>query len=48
MPIGLVLITAGLMARALPLIPAEAVGARCKPPGQNPGLAAADAASVTR
>ena len=28
--------------------PAEAVGARCKPPGQIPGLAAADAAAVTR
>jgi hypothetical protein len=28
--------------------PAEAVGARCTPPGQIPGLPAADAAAVTR
>src|SRR6266704_455095 len=28
--------------------PAEAVGARCGPPGQTAGLAAADAAAVTR
>ena len=36
-----------LMARALPRS-REAAGARCTPPGQIPGLAAANAAEVTR
>jgi hypothetical protein len=41
--------TGGAHAMALGMPhPAEAVGARCKPPGQIPGLAAADAAAVTR
>jgi hypothetical protein len=47
MPIGLVTIVAVLMAR-IAAQPAEAAGARCKPPGQDPGLAAADAAAVPR
>jgi hypothetical protein len=47
MPVGMITIMAVLMALGMPH-PAEAVGARCKPPGQIPGLAAADAAAVTR
>jgi hypothetical protein len=47
MPTGMVTIMAVLMALGMPH-PAEAAGAQCKPPGQIPGLAAADAAAVTR
>ncbi|MDX6339664.1 MAG: hypothetical protein QOG05_7004 [Streptosporangiaceae bacterium] len=45
---GLVIIRAVLMALGVAANPAEAVGARCEPPGQIPGLAAAAAAAVTR
>ena len=45
---GLVIIVAVLMALEVAANPAEAVGARCGLPGQIPGLAAADAAAVTR
>jgi len=48
MPVGLVTIMAVLMALAVQAYPAEPAGARCKPPGQIPGLAAADTAAVTR
>ena len=48
MPTGLVIIMAVVMALASAAYPAEAAGARCKPPGQIPGLAAADAGAVTR
>ena len=48
MPTGLVIIMAVLMALEVAANPAEAVGARCGLPGQIPGLAAADAAAVTR
>jgi hypothetical protein len=47
MPVGLVLIH-GRAHGAHCAQPAEAAGARCKPPGQIPGLAAANAAAVTR
>jgi hypothetical protein len=48
MPPGLVNIVAVLMSARNAAFPAEAVGARGEPPGQTAGLAAADAAAVTR
>ena len=48
MPAGLVLIHGRAHGARIAAQPAEAVGARCKPPGQIPGLAAANAAAVTR
>ena len=48
MPAGLVLIHGPAHGARIAALPAEAVGARCKPPGQIPGLAAANAAAVTR
>jgi hypothetical protein len=48
MPAGLVLIHGRAHGARIAAQPAEAVGARCTPPGQIPGLAAADAAAVTR
>ena len=42
MPLGLIIIMAVVMALGRPRSPAEAAGAHCKPPGQIPGLAAAD------
>jgi hypothetical protein len=48
MPIGLIIIMAVAHGARSAAQPAEAAGARCKPPGQIPGLAAADAAAVTR
>jgi len=45
---GLVIAIAVVMALASAAHSAEAAGARCKPPGQIPGLAAADAEPVTR
>jgi hypothetical protein len=47
-PFGLATASAVVMALASAAYPAEAAGARCKPPGQVPGLAAADAEPVTR
>jgi hypothetical protein len=47
MPAGLVLIHGRAHGARIAAQPAEAVGARCKPPGQIPGLAAANAAAVT-
>ena len=47
MPAGLVLIHGRAHGARIAVQPAEAVGARCKPPGQIPGLAAANAAAVT-
>jgi hypothetical protein len=47
MPAGLVLIHGCAHGARIAAQPAEAVGARCKPPGQIPGLAAANAAAVT-
>ena len=48
MPAGLVLIHGRAHGARIAAQPAEAVGARCKPPGQILGLAAANAAAVTR
>ena len=48
MPAGLVLIHGRAHGARIAAQPAEAAGARCKPPGQIPGLVAADAAAVTR
>ena len=48
MPAGLVLSHGRAHGARIAAQPAEAVGARCTPPGQIPGLAAADAAVVTR
>jgi hypothetical protein len=48
MPAGLVLIHGRAHGARIAAQPAEAAGARCKPPGQIPGLAAANAAAVTR
>jgi hypothetical protein len=48
MPAGLVLIHGRAHGARIAAQPAEAVGARCEPPGQIPGLAAANAAAVTR
>ncbi len=48
MPIDLAFIMAGARGARIAAQPAEAAGARCKPPGQNPGLAAADAAAAPR
>ena len=48
MPAGLVLIHGRAHGARIAAQPAEAVGARCKPPGQIPGLAAANAAAVSR
>ncbi|HMA09310.1 MAG TPA: hypothetical protein VKP68_15650, partial [Ramlibacter sp.] len=48
MPAGLVLIHGRAHGARIAAQPAEAVGARGTPPGQIPGLAAADAAAVTR
>ena len=47
MPIGLIIIMAVAHGARHAAQQAEAAGARCKPPGQIPGLAAADAAAVT-
>ena len=47
MPAGLIIIRAVAHGARNAAQPAEAAGARCKPPGQIPGLAAADAAAVT-
>jgi hypothetical protein len=44
MPTGLVITIAVENGARNAAHPAEAAGARCKPPGQIPGLAAADAA----
>ena len=48
MPAGLVVAHGRAHGARIAAQPAEAVGARCKPPGQIPGLAAANAAAVTR
>ena len=48
MPAGLVLIHGRAHGARIAAQPAEAAGARCTPPGQIPGLAAANAAAVTR
>jgi hypothetical protein len=48
MPAGLVVTHGRAHGARIAAQPAEAVGARCKPPGQIPGLAAANAAAVTR
>jgi hypothetical protein len=48
MPAGLVLIHGRAHGARIAAQPAEAVGARCMPPGQITGLAAANAAAVTR
>ncbi len=48
MPAGLVLIHGRAHGARIAAQPAEAVGARCTPPGQIPGLAAANAAAVSR
>jgi hypothetical protein len=48
MLIGLMTIMAGAQGARSAAYPAEAAGARCKPPGQIAGLAAADAAAVTQ
>ena len=48
MAAGLVLIHGRAHGARIAAQPAEAVGARCKPPGQMPGLAAANVAAVTR
>ncbi len=47
MPIGLIIIMAVAHGARSAAQPAETAGARCKPPGQIPGLAAADAAAVS-
>jgi hypothetical protein len=48
MPAGLVITHGRAHGARTAAQPAEAVGVRCKPPGQIPGLAAANAAAVTR
>ncbi len=48
MPAGLVVTHGRAHGARIAAQPAEAVGARCTPPGQIPGLAAANAAAVTR
>jgi hypothetical protein len=48
MPAGLVLIHGRAHGARIAAQPAEAAGARCTPPGQIAGLAAANAAAVTR
>jgi hypothetical protein len=48
MPAGLVVTRGRAHGARIAAQPTEAVGARCKPPGQIPGLAAANAAAVTR
>ena len=48
MPAGLVLIHGRAHGARIAAQPAETAGARCKPPGQIAGLAAANAAAVTR
>ena len=48
MPAGLVLIHGRAHGARIAAQPAEAAGARSKPPGHIPGLAAANAAAVTR
>ena len=48
MPAGLVLIHGRAHGARIAAQPAEAIGAPCTPPGQIPGLAAANAAAVTR
>jgi hypothetical protein len=48
MRIGLAFITAGARGARIAAQPAEAAGARCKPPGQILGLAAANAAAAPR
>jgi len=48
MPAGLVVTHGRAHGARIAAQPAEAVGARCKPPGQIPGLAAANAAAATR
>src|SRR5260370_37311246 len=48
MPVGLVLIHGRAHGARIAAQPAEAVGARCKPPRQIPGLAAANAAAAPR
>jgi hypothetical protein len=48
MPVGLVLMHGRAHGARIAAQQAEAVGARCKPPGRIPGLAAANAAAVTR
>ena len=48
MPAGLVLTHGRAHGARIAAQPAEAIGARCTPPGQIPGLAAANAAAVTR
>src|SRR6266480_740662 len=48
MPAGLVLIHGRAHGARIAAQPAEAAGARCTPPGQIPGLAAANAAAVTQ
>ena len=48
MPAGLVVTHGRAHGARIAAQPAEAAGARCKPPGQIPGLAAANAAAVTR
>jgi hypothetical protein len=48
MPAGLVLIHGRAHGARIAAQPAEAAGARRKPPGQIPDLAAANAAAVTR
>jgi len=48
MPVGLVVTHGRAHGARIAAQPAEAVGARCTPPGQIAGLAAANAAAVTR
>ncbi len=48
MPVGLIIIMAVAHGARNAAQPAEPAGARCKPPGRIPGLAAADAEAVTR
>jgi hypothetical protein len=48
MPAGLVIIHGRAHGARIAAQPAEAVGARCKPPGQIRGLAAVNAVAVTR
>jgi len=48
MPAGLVVTHGRAHGARIAAQPAEAVGARCTPPGQIAGLAAANAAAVTR
>jgi len=48
MLVGLVLSHGRAHGARIAAQPAEAIGARCKPPGQIPGLAAANAVAATR